>query len=821
MKTAVNFPSLWITLILLSGISGYGFWSESLFEQETWSPVGLDRLAQVGTVYMLAAVAVYFWKPFFATPLFLLLAALYSFAAVGPLALLCVLFFLCSSFLLGRLLFPGEGALDDLLALLLGIGIWMLLIGAAAHFPVNTPLTYLAALSIPFVVGRRLIRPGLGTVLSRFRPQPISLSSYTALLLLLFVVLIHYLAALKPEVSHDGLSMHMVIASRLAAHSVWPFDVQEFVWAVMPMGGDWAFCGVYMLGGEYAARLLNLSFFLMIAGLVFVASRRWLPLAGALLLTALFATTPLVQLVTGSLFVENVWAVFVTAAVLSLWKYHATHRTAYFVLAGVFLGCSMQVKYGSWALLPAALSLVVVEWKRARRAGRTSSVALVTLPALLIVFAAPPYLTAFVETGNPVYPFLNNVFQSPYFDATRALRDIRWPVGLDWSTPYNITFRSGRYLESQAGSFGFQYLLFLPLSILLLLRRRSYLAAAALGIGLSYALLTCLYITYLRYLYPVLPLFMIVIAWVAAELRTREIRLYRLLQVLAVMGIFLNGYFIPTAGWAHRDLYLNLFDQGEVARYIEKRAPQRPLVEYLNTQVPGAKVAFFTDGPQIAPLEAAAVGGSWHFPEFLKRLRGARSAQDLYVLMEELSIEYFVAPTADNPLHFKFPAVPLFLQGYTAPEAFSRNFYLARLDRTIEPPRPADPPHTKGSGAYDNTDSSIRYIGAWTFDNQFEEAANGTIVYSNNPGDSFRFQFQGGEISWVYTKAFSRGMAAVSIDGEEKETVDLYSSDIHWQSRTTLSGLSDSEHVLEVRVLEDKHSDATDRFVDVDQIIVR
>ena len=171
---------------------------------------------------MLAAVAVYFWKPFFATPLFLLLAALYSFAAVGPLAPLCVLFFLCSSFLLGRLLFPGEGALDDLLALLLGIGIWMLLIGAAAHFPVNTPLTYLAALSIPFVVGRRLIRPGLGTVLSRFRPQPISLSSYTALLLLLFVVLIHYLAALKPEVSHDGLSMHMVIASRLAAHSVWP-----------------------------------------------------------------------------------------------------------------------------------------------------------------------------------------------------------------------------------------------------------------------------------------------------------------------------------------------------------------------------------------------------------------------------------------------------------------------------------------------------------------------------------------------------------------------------------------------------------------------
>ena len=115
MKTTVISPSLWITLILLSGVSGYGFWSERLFEREIWSSLGLDRLAQVGTVYMLAAVAVYFWKPFFATPLFLLLAALYSFAVVGPLAPLCVLFFLCSSFLLGRLLFPGEGTLDDLL----------------------------------------------------------------------------------------------------------------------------------------------------------------------------------------------------------------------------------------------------------------------------------------------------------------------------------------------------------------------------------------------------------------------------------------------------------------------------------------------------------------------------------------------------------------------------------------------------------------------------------------------------------------------------------------------------------------------------------
>jgi hypothetical protein len=635
-----------------------------------------------------------------------------------------------------------------------------------------------------------------------------------ALVLLLFVILIHYLGTLKPEVSHDGLAMHMVIASRLAAHSVFPFDVQEFVWAVMPMGGDWAFAGVYMLGGEYAAHLLNLCFLLMVAGLVFVASRRWLSMVGALLLAALFVTTPLTQLVTGGLFVENVWAAFATAAVLSLWKYHATHRPAYFVLVGVFLGCSMQVKYGSWALLPVALSLAVVEWKRAKQAGRTSLAALLTLPALLILFGTPPYLNAFVKTGNPIYPFLNNIFQSPLYDTSSAYRDTRWPPELQWNTPYNLTFRSDKYLEGQAGSFGFQYLLFLPLSIPLFFRRRSYLAGIALAIGLTYCTLTCLYVTYLRYLYPVLPLFMIVIAWVAAEVRLRDIRLYKTLGGLAVVLIFLNGYFIPASGWAHRDLYLNPFNQAEVSRYIEIGAPQRPLVDHLNTELPGAKVAFLTDNAQIAPLEAAVVAGSWHFPVFSKRLREARSAEDLHALMEELSIEYYVAATADHPAHAKFPAAPLFLQQYTTPEVVSRPFYLARLYREPEPVTP-------GPGAYDDTDGNIRYVGAWTLDNQFGEAANGTIIYSNNPGDSFRFEFQGTEISWVYTKAFNRGMAAVSIDGEQKQTVDLYSSVIHWQSRTTLFGLSDGEHILEVRVLEEKHPDATHRFVDVDQLIVK
>ena len=69
----------------------------------------------------------------------------------------------------------------------------------------------------------------------------------------------HYLVALKPEVSSDGLSVHLALTDYVAQHHYWPFDVKNVTWAAMPMGGDWAYTIANMLGGETAARLLNFA----------------------------------------------------------------------------------------------------------------------------------------------------------------------------------------------------------------------------------------------------------------------------------------------------------------------------------------------------------------------------------------------------------------------------------------------------------------------------------------------------------------------------------------------------------------------------------
>src|SRR5712672_3622226 len=103
-----------------------------------------------------------------------------------------------------------------------------------------------------------------------------------------------------PETSSDGLAMHLAIPMNISANHRMTFEPSRYLWSVMPMGADWLYTIVFLLGGEYAARILNFAMFLVIVALLYRATRRWVPPAACFLLATSFAVTPVVQFVTGS-----------------------------------------------------------------------------------------------------------------------------------------------------------------------------------------------------------------------------------------------------------------------------------------------------------------------------------------------------------------------------------------------------------------------------------------------------------------------------------------------------------------------------------------
>ena len=495
---------LWVVLLALLAFTVYGAWEAKLFKQYIWSHVGLQRFLIFAAAYALFFAVFSLWKPGLFPVVIGVGVLAFTVAAAGPIALLAVILVFLSSLVLGEWMLPSNS--DSWLAMLLGLSVYMFAVSIAALVPVNYPAVYLAALVAPLLARPRAAWAWLARIPSLRKPLRLTRPEQLASGALIFVLLLHWLAALELEVGPDALSMHLVVPSSLAMFHLWTFDVTRQLWAVMPKGASWCFALCYLLGGEAAARLFNLALLVCIVALLLRTIRKWLPPAPALLIAALFAATPLVQLVTGSLFVENLWALLCFGAFVSLGLYRENGREPYLYLAWLLLGAGAATKAIALAFLPpfGLISLWTLAAKRKPSANPVRAGALAL--ACYVIFAAPPYLTAYAKTGNPVFPYLARIFPSRFASLEAAFPGPPSPPHLGLRTFYDLTFHTSLFREVQDGAIGFQYFVFLPLGILLLRRKGSYPAISSGLTLLVFSAITFIADPGVRYLFPALPL---------------------------------------------------------------------------------------------------------------------------------------------------------------------------------------------------------------------------------------------------------------------------------------------------------------------------
>ncbi len=786
----------WILLALLLAAGGYGFLHERLWAQSMWSETGGERFFAYAIVFWIAAGLILRLGPRWLGPIVPAAALLYTAWWTGPAAPLAVLYFLGSCFCLGRRLAREA---DAPTATLLGAAVWMFLIWIALHFPVNTRGVYAAALLLPYLFGYR----SLAVAARNLRPTNLRPTNFmpmmerrgaAAFAVLLFILIAHLLAALKPEISADGLSMHLALPLAVARDARWAFDFRLNSWALMPTGADSLYAAAYLLGGEQASHLLNFAFLALTCMLVARAARRWVSPAQSWLIAALFASTPLVQLVTGSLFVENVWAAMILAATLALLRYLEAGRSRDLILTGIFAGAAMAVKVIAGGLAAPIVLVAAVaafrrrEWRMALTAG-----------ALLVLFAAPPYAYAFAKTGNPVFPFANRVFRSPDFDTSQSFSDPRFAAKPSWETPYEITFRSKEFLEAQGGAGGFQYFLLLLPAILLARRREQWAIAAIAGLGGG---IIFVFTPYLRYLYPALPLASLAIAWLVA-------------QAPAVAGsagalalIALNLWFLPSSGFYNGDFAL--FRHSEIQPYVERGAPVRPLIADLNRRAPGQPVAFFSTD-QTGELNAPAYTDGWHSERYWNKVQNAKDPGEVALILNGLGIHYVIAPV--SRIANRVP-VELFLRLWLDP--VREPVGPLGLFRMRDVSATSDTSPFAPGRRYDDLEGRITYSGSWLHDLQFPESSGQSITYSDTPGNRFRITFTGSAITYVFTEAANRGIAEASIDGGIQARINQYSPQTSWQSKRRFGGLNPGTHTLEVRVTGEKDPRSAGAFVDLD-----
>ncbi len=771
----------WLILLIHAGFAIYAFAVEQPFAQPVWASDGLYHLAGYLAAFGSFSAALLLLQPRWYSALFTSLGILYSCYAVGPLAVLAVLYLLLSAYSAGRLILRSAAVVTSsgrpaarptstthLLTMLTGLCAYLIWFLITLRFPIHYAWVYVVLLAVPVFAALRLgLMPVLGAP-----SGPEERSSAWPLALLWMPLLANWLLALKPEVSQEGLARHLVFAAHLASDHLWRFNVLQFTWAVFPTGGESLFGLAYLLGGEAAARLLN---FALLATMCWILHERlhtrvpgWIAasLAGGL------AALPVSQLVTGSLSMENWVAAFILGAVLMLRLHKKERRSIYAWVSAGMAGAACACNLAGFAFLVP----FYVAYASMTRPG-----AWVPGAALALSIGLFPYAEAMLRTANPIFPYFNNFFRSQFYETLTAFRDSPFHEKLTFRALYDLTFHSRRFSEGADGAFGFTWLLLLPAALAGAKRRWPRTGFVLLWTVPAGALLILLISPVLRNLYPLMPLSILLIGIAIGSYRVHSYGLGRVLGWFALAAYVLNFAFFPAAGALHRDFVFEpLFSAASVDAYVAKHAPERRLIEALKLRKPATGVAVL-ESSNIGAYSDRVFTNSWRTPGFSQRLYDSSHAESLNFLAGELKLEYFVAARETATRHLTVVPSREFLDRYTQPVASFGDAEL-RLRRASILGAALPEQVYAGPGRHDELDPAVRFEGRWGRYVDQPKAFRGTFVHTNDMSSHLEIRFEGRSVRLLYAAAPNRCRSVVSFSYGTPLDFDEYAAQTHWQS---------------------------------------
>jgi hypothetical protein len=614
-------------------------------------------------------------------------ALLVASALMTPAVVLVVGLQLLNAFVVGDrvLTRAGNASIDPprpVVAILTGVSLWIGLIDIAAPLKVHYGPVYAVGLILPLLLWRRTTVATLGRV-GRLLVDPgpaMGVAERAWVVVLMTLVVLHLFVVAKPEVGYDALAMHLQAPLLIAAIHRWPFDITRYAWAVMPMGADWTFTAAYLLGGEGAARLLNFSFGILACRLLYELVRLHARQDVALASVALFASVPLAFLETSTLFVENLWLAFLLGTLLLALDYLRTSSSNAPIALAFLAAGAMQCKViGVVWVAPLLAYFGYVVWRR--RSFREIAAVEVALLGLAAVIAAWPYLNAWLRTGNPVFPFMNALFRSPWYYTEASFNNPIYNAPLrPWSV-YEIVWASGPFIEGKDGAVGFHWLLLFPLIVLAFTRPRSREQWFCLALAVVVFVAVFSQQSYLRYLLPFFALVAMLGGWALAEIPDgRSTR--RAIWLIGAILCAVNVRLMYTASWPNADLCTNCAVDARTRReYIARYLPDRVVADYLNRNLPNARFGFFMlNAPSPAGFVGYSRAGNWHDYPLYDALTMARNAGDILVYVKRYELTHIVY--RDPPRDSENDAMRSFREQHTVPIWSAEGLVVA----AIQPP---------------------------------------------------------------------------------------------------------------------------------------
>ncbi len=328
------------------------------------------------------------------------------------------------------------------------------------------------------------------------------------------------IGALAPTTAGDALCYHLELPKTFLADHAIRFTPDSDN-STFPLLAEMWYTWALALDGPVAAGLIHweLGVLLGLATVLLatpIVSRPWAWLAGAVVVLVPGVSNQMTAPMN-----DLAFALMTTLSVAAWWRaVVAEESRGWFVLVGIAGGGALATKYLAlvFALAVAVPTLWLVWRGRPRRRLVLQGVAVVSIVA--VSFAGLWYVRAARHRGNPVYPFLSEVFaasDSPDRKIHETLPESKSPLGRNPVTmataPWQVTMQPDRF-----GGRGHQLgVLFLAALPGLAFARRLRGLGILLAVSVVYATIWYLLRQNVRFLLPVVPMLSVAVVWVWIE----------------------------------------------------------------------------------------------------------------------------------------------------------------------------------------------------------------------------------------------------------------------------------------------------------------
>lgn len=454
----------------------------------------------------------------------------------------------------------------------------------------------------------------------RVPPRVSAAAASRAFLILYMIVVLGVIliSALGPEIEYDALFNHLEVAKVIAeTHRLRP--IRDIPQTFFPKHTTVLFALGMLLHSEITAKLIHYLFGVLTMVSAYALARRLLSHSAGLLASAILVSSPILiwEMHTAHVDCGYAFYVFLSLYAIVLWL---DTGQQHWLWVGTFLTAwSLGTKYQALFGLGSLAVVVAVETLRQRRGWREAFARAVKFGIVATAGLLPWGIVNWLETGNPVFPFLNGIFKSTYWAdvqtsvALSQMKNSGIPISLsNWwaifTIPWRITVAQTDLFHGNVGPF---YLILIPLLVFVPRMRREVKLLLLFS-----ALFTLFWIftgQHSRYYLPVLPALAVAASYAAINglhlLRERNHQIPAICAaVLLALMLMLNSPFFELygAGARYGAAIMETLPwkvlTGEETRqhYLTTKLGDYAAVRYINGQPGRRKVLFWWNSDAIA-----------------------------------------------------------------------------------------------------------------------------------------------------------------------------------------------------------------------------